>query len=47
MNVRVHRRRPDVVASWLRDAGFSVEARWLLRPDEEVPQALLFARRQA
>jgi SAM-dependent methyltransferase len=47
MNVRVHRRRPGVVASWLRDAGFSVEAEWLLGPEEEVPQAVLFARCQA
>ncbi|MET8762356.1 class I SAM-dependent methyltransferase [Lentzea sp. NPDC004782] len=45
MNVRVHRRQPGVVASWLRDAGFSVQAQWLLEPEEEVPQAVLFARR--
>ncbi|MBM7773665.1 SAM-dependent methyltransferase [Actinokineospora baliensis] len=45
MAVHVHRRQPDEVASWLRDAGFEVEARWLCDPDELVPQAFLFARR--
>ncbi|ONI82738.1 SAM-dependent methyltransferase [Saccharothrix sp. ALI-22-I] len=46
MKVHVHRRQPDKVASWLRDAGFTVEAQWLLDPDEEVPGAILFARRR-
>jgi SAM-dependent methyltransferase len=45
MNVYVHRRRPEQVAAWLRDAGFTVEAHLLLNPDESVPQAILFARR--
>ena len=45
MKVRVHRRQPDKVASWLRDAGFVIEAQWLCDPDEPVPQAFLFARR--
>ena len=30
MKVHVHRRRPDQVAAWLRDAGFTVEAQMLL-----------------
>ncbi|WP_121390945.1 class I SAM-dependent methyltransferase [Actinokineospora cianjurensis] len=47
MAVHVHRRRPDEVAAWLRDAGFEIEAHWLCGPDEQVPQALLFARRPA
>lgn len=47
MKVHVHRRQPDKVASWLRDAGFQVEAQWLLDPDERVPQAVLFARRRS
>ncbi|MFI7277497.1 class I SAM-dependent DNA methyltransferase [Streptomyces sp. NPDC049879] len=47
MNVRVHRRPPGRVAAWLGDAGFEVEAQLLLGPGEEVPQALLFARRPA
>jgi predicted methyltransferase len=45
MKVYVHRRQPDTVASWLRDAGFEIEAQWLCDPDEHVPQAFLFARR--
>jgi SAM-dependent methyltransferase len=46
MKVHVHRRQPDQVATWLRDAGFEVEAQMLLDPDEEASQALLFARRK-
>ncbi|MGX4735838.1 class I SAM-dependent methyltransferase [Kitasatospora griseola] len=45
MRVHVHRRRPDRVAAWLRDAGFTLEAHLLTDPDAEVPGALLFARR--
>ncbi|MFC0436190.1 class I SAM-dependent methyltransferase [Kutzneria buriramensis] len=45
MKVHVHRRRPDTVASWLRDAGFAIEAQWLCEPDAAVPQAFVFARR--
>jgi SAM-dependent methyltransferase len=47
MKVHVHRRQPGHVASWLRDAGFTVEAQLLLNPDESVPGAVLFARRHA
>jgi SAM-dependent methyltransferase len=47
MKVYVHRRRPDKVATWLRDAGFHVEAQLLFNnPDGEVSQAVLFARRE-
>jgi SAM-dependent methyltransferase len=45
MKVHIHRRQPDQVAAWLRDAGFTVEAHLLIDPDERVPGALLFARR--
>ncbi|MFG2722423.1 class I SAM-dependent DNA methyltransferase [Streptomyces sp. NPDC048416] len=45
MKVHVHRRRPDRVAAWLREAGFTVEAEFLLDLDERVPGAVLFARR--
>ncbi|MFD5562934.1 class I SAM-dependent methyltransferase [Kitasatospora griseola] len=45
MRVHVHRRRPDRVAAWLRDSGFTLEAHLLTDPDAEVPGALLFARR--
>ena len=41
MRVHVHLRRPERVAEWLRDAGFTVEAQWLLGTDG----AILFARR--
>ncbi|WP_327321023.1 class I SAM-dependent methyltransferase [Streptomyces sp. NBC_01235] len=47
MNVYVHRRQPDKVAAWLRDAGFTVEAQILLDPDDRLPGAVLFARRQS
>ncbi|MBB3052351.1 hypothetical protein FHS23_003385 [Prauserella isguenensis] len=40
-----HRRRPHSVADLLRDAGFTVEAELLIRPDEDVPGAVVFARR--
>jgi SAM-dependent methyltransferase len=46
MKVYVHRRQPDRVAAWLRDAGFTVEAQMLLDPGDSVPGAVLFARRQ-
>ena len=44
INVETHRRRPDTVARWLRGAGFTIEAELLMRPDEDVPGALIFAR---
>lgn len=47
MNVWVHRRRPEPVSAWLRDAGFAVEAQTLLGPDEDKPSAIIFARRLA
>lgn len=43
MKVYVHRRQPERVAVWLRDAGFTVEAQLLLGPAEK-PGALVFAR---
>lgn len=45
MKVRVHRRRPERVAGWLRDAGFTVSAEQLIDLDKSLPGALLFARR--
>jgi SAM-dependent methyltransferase len=44
MKVRVHRRQPDQVTAWLREAGFTVEAQMLLDPDKSLPGAILFAR---
>ena len=46
MKVYVHRRQPDRMAAWLRDAGFAIEAQLLLGPDGSNPGALIFARRQ-
>jgi ubiquinone/menaquinone biosynthesis C-methylase UbiE len=45
MNVHVHKRRPDTMAAWLREAGFTVEAQLLTDPDGQLPGAILFARR--
>lgn len=47
IHVDSHRRRPDQVAGWLRQAGFTVEAELVMRPDEDVPGALLVARKRA
>jgi SAM-dependent methyltransferase len=47
INVDTHRRRPDTVAAWLRDAGFTIEAQLLMRPDEDVPGAIIIARSRA
>jgi SAM-dependent methyltransferase len=44
INVVSHRRRPDVVARWLRQAGFTIEAELVMRPDEDVPGAIIIAR---
>jgi SAM-dependent methyltransferase len=46
INVDSHRRRPDKVAGWLRQAGFTIEAELVMRPDEEVPGAIIIARSQ-
>jgi SAM-dependent methyltransferase len=46
MKVHVHRRQPDRVAAWLRDAGFTVDAQVLLGPDEERPGAVLVGHRR-
>jgi SAM-dependent methyltransferase len=43
INVDSHRRRPELVASWLRAAGFSIDGQLVMRPDDEVPGAIIFA----
>lgn len=45
INVESHHRRPSTVGGWLRDAGFVIEAELLMRPDDDVPGAVVFARR--
>lgn len=47
INVDSHRRRPDEIARFLREAGFAVEAELVMRPDEDVPGAIIFARSHA
>jgi len=44
ISVDSHRRQPSTMKGWLRDAGFTIEADLLIRPDEEVPGAVIFAR---
>ena len=44
INVDSHRRRPSQVAGWLRDAGFTIGAELVIRPDGDVPGAVIFAR---
>ncbi|MFF5205927.1 class I SAM-dependent DNA methyltransferase [Streptosporangium sp. NPDC000396] len=46
MKVYVHRRRPDQVASWLNDAGFTVEAQMTLSSAESTLGGVLMARRR-
>jgi SAM-dependent methyltransferase len=46
MKLHVHRRSPGRVRTWLREAGFTVEAEVMLDPDAEVPGGVLFARTQ-
>jgi SAM-dependent methyltransferase len=44
INVDTYRRPPSKVEGWLRDAGFTIEAELVMRPDEDVPGAVIFAR---
>ena len=44
IDVDSHHRPPSRVAGWLRDAGFTVDAELVIRPDEDVPGAVIFAR---
>jgi SAM-dependent methyltransferase len=44
INVDSYHRPPRRVGGWLRDAGFTIEAELVIRPDEDVPGAVIFAR---
>ncbi|WP_370940043.1 trans-aconitate 2-methyltransferase [Amycolatopsis sp. cg13] len=44
MRLQVHRRPRERMTTWLRDAGFTVEAELLLDPQTPAPQAILTAR---
>jgi SAM-dependent methyltransferase len=46
INVESFRRRPEQIAHWLRGAGFTIDAELIMRPDDEVPGAIILARRQ-
>ena len=47
IHVDSHRRRPSTMMGWLHDAGFTIEAELVIGPDEDVPGAVIFARRDA
>ena len=44
MKVHVHHRRPERVAAWLRDAGFTIETEMLFHAAEPFPGAVIIAR---
>lgn len=41
--IDTHRRQPSQIARWLRDAGFTIEASLVIRPDEDAPGAVIYA----
>jgi len=43
IDVDSYRRRPDTMARWIRDAGFTIDGELIMRPDDEVPGAIIFA----
>ncbi|WFG42395.1 class I SAM-dependent methyltransferase [Pseudonocardia alni] len=43
VSIENHHRRPSTVAARLRDAGFTIDAHLVIRPDEDVPGAMIFA----
>lgn len=43
MRVHIHLRQPWWLAKRVRDAGFTIDAEWLLNPESKTPQAILFA----
>jgi SAM-dependent methyltransferase len=45
ISVDSHRRTPQVMSGWLRDAGFTIDGELLMRPDDDVPGAIVLARR--
>jgi SAM-dependent methyltransferase len=44
IDLDTHRRQPDRVAHLLREAGFTIEAQLLMRPDEVVPGSIIITR---
>ena len=47
IDVDSHRRTPSTMTAWARDAGFTIRAELLVRPDEAVPGAVFLARTPA
>ena len=47
ISVDSHRRTPTVMSDWLREAGFTIDGELLMRPDDDVPGAIVFARSPA
>jgi SAM-dependent methyltransferase len=45
INLDSYRREPGEISAWLREAGFGIEAELVLRPDEDVPGAIVIARK--
>lgn len=45
--IDTHRRTPRTVEAWLRDAGFTIDATVVIRPDEDVPGAVVHAHSNA
>lgn len=45
VTIDTYLRQPGTVESWLRDAGFTIEAHSIIRPDDDVPGAIVHARR--
>ena len=43
ISVDSHRRRPATVSQWLREAGFTIDSELVMRPDDEVPGAIVIA----
>jgi len=44
ISVDSHHRPPSKVTGWLKEAGFTIEAELVMRPDDDVPGAVVFAR---
>lgn len=45
VSVDTHLRRPSTMSDWLRDADFRIESESVFRPDDDVPGAIVLARR--
>ena len=46
ISIDTHLRQPSTVSGWLRDANFQIESESVFRPDDDLPGAMVLARRQ-